>query len=39
MHDMHRYDADTCSCVKPKLVREEVMEVGGEGSELVGSDS
>ena len=29
----------TCSCVKPKLVREEVIEVGGEGRELVGSDS
>jgi len=25
--------------VKPKLEREEVIDVGGEGSELVGSDS
>ena len=30
---------NTCSCVKPKLEREEVIDVGGEGSELVGSDS
>ena len=35
---IHKY-TKTCSCVKPKLVREEVMEVGGEGRELVGSDN
>ena len=35
---IHKY-TETCSCVKPKLVREEVMEVGGEGRELVGSDN